>query len=79
MTSNRLHNFLTNAGWVVAAIAAVGAALIVIPMFIIGIMMLIGGMIGIMLIAWACGWPITVTKNGEKIGYYKRTTFHPYR
>jgi uncharacterized membrane protein len=38
-----------------------------------------GVFIGIFLAAWACGLPITISKNGKKIGYYRWTTFHPYR
>lgn len=33
--------------------------------------------IGVFVIAWLCGLPITVRSNGEVIGYWKRWTFYP--
>lgn len=54
-------------------------AVVLIVFFGAFVLMAMGVFIGIFLAAWVCGIPITITKNGKKIGYYRWNTFYPFK
>lgn len=66
-------------GWSLAGIAAGAAVIVLAPVLLITIVVVLASAVLLMLALWALGFPITVTVDGEKIGYYKRTKFYPYR
>ena len=52
-------------------------AAIIVAMIFLGFGMFLLGILALGAIAWACGVPIKITKNGEYVGYVRWTKFHP--
>jgi hypothetical protein len=66
-----MKQILLGLGFIIAAVAVVFFGLWILSLAL-AILVFFG-------IVWVCGVPITITKDGKQIGYYRWTKFYPKR
>lgn len=61
----------------IGVVLVIGLAVAFIIFFGVWFLIAIAAMVGIFGVAWLAGVPITISQNGEKIGYIRWTKFYP--